>query len=65
MAGNHYSFMLPKQGDAAVFDKKSLIGFTFEPKFDGIRVLLYKEGNDLEVIDQRGRDIVYRYPELL
>ncbi|MCL6500788.1 MAG: hypothetical protein K6T16_01995 [Candidatus Pacearchaeota archaeon] len=65
MLGNRYKFMLPRQGDIAIFERGSLAGLVFEPKFDGVRVLLYKDGNDIELINQKGKDIVYRYPELL
>ncbi len=60
-----YQVMLAKQGDKDIFNRKSLAGFIFEPKFDGTRVLIYKEGNDIELINRREKDITFKYPELL
>ncbi len=60
-----YGFMLAKSGDKDILNRKSLAGFIFEPYFSGIRVLIYKEGNDIEIIDTFGQDITFRFPELL
>ncbi|UZE94248.1 MAG: hypothetical protein IB618_01605 [Candidatus Pacearchaeota archaeon] len=60
-----YKVMLVKLGDKDLLNRKSLVGFIFEPKFDGIRVLIYKEGNDIELVNRKGRDIIFKYPELL
>jgi len=57
--------MLAKLGDKDIFNRKSLAGYIFEPKFDGTRVLIYKEGNNIELINRRDKDITYKYPELL
>lgn len=53
--------MLAKLGDKAL-ERKS---FIYEPKLDGTRVLIYKDGTNIELINRRGRNIAYRYPELL
>jgi bifunctional non-homologous end joining protein LigD len=39
-------------------------GWWFEPKFDGIRTLLYLEGEDIRLISRTGRDQTAIYPEL-
>jgi bifunctional non-homologous end joining protein LigD len=43
------------------FDRK---GWWFEPKFDGVRTLLYLEGEDVRLISRTGRDQSDSYPEL-
>jgi bifunctional non-homologous end joining protein LigD len=43
------------------FDRK---GWWFEPKFDGIRTLLYLEGEAVRLISRTGRDQTANYPEL-
>ncbi len=60
-----YQIMLAKLGNSDILNRKSLAGYIFEPKFDGTRVLIYKEGNDIELINRRGKDITFKYPELL
>lgn len=62
---NRYKVMLPRNGSPSIFERKNPVGLIFEPKFDGTRVLIYKEGRDIEIINQRGVDIIYKYPELL
>lgn len=61
----HYQVMLAKKGNKEILNKKALAGFIFEPKFDGTRILIYKDGNDIELINRRGKDVTFRYPELL
>ncbi len=39
-------------------------GWWFEPKFDGIRTLLYLEGEDVRLLSRTGRDQTAIYPEL-
>jgi bifunctional non-homologous end joining protein LigD len=39
-------------------------GWWFEPKFDGVRTLLYLEGEDVRLISRTGRDQTGTYPEL-
>ena len=60
-----YEVMLARIGDKEILERKALTTFIFEPKLDGTRVLIYKDGNDIELINRRGKDITYRYPELL
>jgi bifunctional non-homologous end joining protein LigD len=43
------------------FDRK---GWWFEPKFDGVRTLLYVVGEDVRLISRTGRDQSASYPEL-
>jgi bifunctional non-homologous end joining protein LigD len=43
------------------FDKK---GWWFEPKLDGIRTLLYLDGESVRLISRTGRDQTAIYPEL-
>jgi bifunctional non-homologous end joining protein LigD len=49
------------QGGYEPFDKK---GWWFEPKFDGVRTLLYLEGEEVRLISRTGRDQTATYPEL-
>jgi bifunctional non-homologous end joining protein LigD len=37
----------------------------FEPKFDGVRTLVYVEGEDVRLVSRKGRDQSAQYPELL
>jgi len=39
-------------------------GWWFEPKFDGVRTLLYLEGESVRLISRTGRDQTASYPEL-
>jgi bifunctional non-homologous end joining protein LigD len=43
------------------FDRK---GWWFEPKFDGVRTLLYLVGEDVRLMSRTGRDQSSSYPEL-
>jgi bifunctional non-homologous end joining protein LigD len=43
------------------FDRK---GWWFEPKFDGVRTLLYLEGESVRLVSRTGRDQTKTYPEL-
>jgi DNA ligase D-like protein (predicted ligase) len=54
-------FMLAEIGSQEIFEKK---GWIFEPKLDGTRVAIVKEGSKIRLINRRGKDISYRYPEL-
>lgn len=49
------------QGGYGPFDAK---GWWFEPKFDGVRTLLYLEGETVRLISRTGRDQSATYPEL-
>jgi bifunctional non-homologous end joining protein LigD len=53
--------MLAKQGSIKDLDNKD---FIFEPKFDGTRVLIYKSGNKIKLINRRDNNVTHRYPEL-
>lgn len=57
--------MLGKNGDKDLFNKNSLAMYTFEPKFSGIRVFIYKDGDDIEVFDSLNRKLTHKFPELL
>ncbi len=46
------------------YDPFDRAGWWFEPKFDGIRTLLYLEGEDVRLISRTGRDQTATYPEL-
>jgi DNA ligase D-like protein (predicted ligase)/DNA ligase D-like protein (predicted 3'-phosphoesterase)/DNA ligase D-like protein (predicted polymerase) len=48
-------------GGYQAFDAK---GWWFEPKFDGIRTLLYLEGEQVRLVSRTGRDQTRTYPEL-
>ncbi|CAN5210697.1 ATP-dependent DNA ligase [soil metagenome] len=39
-------------------------GWLYEPKWDGFRALVFRDGNDLEVISRDGRPLVRYFPEL-
>src|SRR5439155_2363113 len=43
------------------FDRK---GWWFEPKFDGVRALVYLEGEQIRLISRTSRDQSATYPEL-
>ena len=38
-------------------------GFIYEPKLDGTRAVCYVEEGVIRLVNRRGRDITYRYPE--
>jgi bifunctional non-homologous end joining protein LigD len=56
-----YSPMLAQTGSKSDLTRKDWI---FEPKLDGTRVLIYKYGKIIRLINRRGIDIAYRYPEI-
>ena len=39
-------------------------GWWFEPKLDGVRSLVYVDGEDVKLVSRRGRDQTRSYPEL-
>src|SRR5712691_705912 len=55
-----YSPMLATGG----YDPFDREGWWFEPKFDGVRTLLYLEGEDVRLVSRTGRDQTKSYPEL-
>jgi bifunctional non-homologous end joining protein LigD len=56
----HFSPMLATPG----YEPFDRAGWWFEPKFDGVRTLLYLEGEDVRLISRTGRDQTATYPEL-
>ncbi len=54
-------FMLAKMGSQELLRSKDYI---FEPKLDGTRAMLIKEGKTMRFINRRGYNITRRYPEL-
>ncbi|HSF06127.1 MAG TPA: DNA ligase D [Methylomirabilota bacterium] len=40
-------------------------GWLFEPKYDGVRVLAFREGTRVELYMRSGQEVTGRYPELL
>ncbi|UCD20550.1 MAG: ATP-dependent DNA ligase [archaeon] len=60
-----FRHMMPKMGDPAMFERPTPVGFFFEPKLDGIRVFIYKEKDNLTIVNQQGIDITFKFPELL
>jgi len=60
-----YNFMFPKKGDREIFNRKTIAGFIYEPKFDGTRVMIYKDEDNLEILNSKGEDIIRKYPEFL
>jgi len=52
--------MLCKTGSKRDLNRK----WIFEPKFDGTRIFLVKTNKKIKLINRRGRNITYRYPEL-
>ncbi len=65
MNTNKYKPMFGKNGDTDLFNKNNLAMYIFEPKFSGIRVFIYKDGNDIEIFDSLNRKITNKFPELL
>jgi len=53
--------MLAKLGSPSDLQRE---GFRWEPKLDGTRVLLYREGGKVRLLNRRGKWIERRYPEL-
>ncbi|MEM4641028.1 MAG: hypothetical protein QXW65_00700 [Candidatus Pacearchaeota archaeon] len=60
-----FKHMFPRPGDASVLEKPAPIGFIFEPKFDSIRVFLYKEKDNIALTNQLNIDILFKFPEML
>jgi bifunctional non-homologous end joining protein LigD len=55
-----YLPMLAELGTKEDLTRKN---FIYEPKFDGIRAILYKN-KELKFVNRKGKDITHRYPEL-
>ena len=56
-----YSPMLAEGGHKPFDDPK----WRFEPKFDGVRTLVYVEGEEVRLVSRTDRDQSAQYPELL
>ncbi|MCD6370968.1 MAG: non-homologous end-joining DNA ligase [Thermoplasmata archaeon] len=54
-------FMLAKMGDTSILKNREYI---FEPKLDGTRAILIKDGAEIRFVNRRGYNITRRYPEL-
>lgn len=57
----NFDVMLAKVGSRDTLKNKK---FIFEPKFDGTRVLIYKKGKNITLVNRRNKNITKRYPEL-
>ena len=60
-----YEPMLSQKGDRAILDRPNLVGYLFEPCFEGIRVLIYKDKKDIAIFNRKKKDIITLYPEFL
>ncbi len=60
-----YEPMLSQKGDKAILERPNLVGYLFEPCFEGIRVLIYKNKNDISIFNRKKKDIINLYPEFL
>jgi bifunctional non-homologous end joining protein LigD len=56
-----YLPMMAEGGHEAFDDPK----WRFEPKLDGVRTLVYVEGENVRLVSRKGRDQSAQYPELL
>jgi DNA ligase D-like protein (predicted ligase) len=53
--------MLARTGSSSDLNRED---FLWEPKLDGTRILLYREGGRVRLLNRRGRWVEGRYPEL-
>lgn len=53
--------MLARTGSLSDLEREN---FLWEPKLDGTRALVYREGERVRFLNRRGKWIEYRYPEL-
>lgn len=60
-----YEPMLAKRGDVTMLERTNVVGYLFEPLFDGIRVLIYKDRGDIAIFNKNKKDIISLYPEML
>ena len=60
-----YEPMLSQKGDKAILERPNLVGYLFEPCFEGIRILIYKDKKDISVFNRKKKDIINLYPEFL
>lgn len=60
-----FKHMRPRKGDLSILEKPAPIGFIFEPKFDSIRVFLYKEKDNIAIVNEKNIDILFKFPEML
>lgn len=54
--------MLAKTGSKEILGSEK---YFFEPKLDGTRAILYKDGEKLKLVNRRDKQIQHRFPELL
>jgi bifunctional non-homologous end joining protein LigD len=61
----NYEPMMAKKGSVDLLEKTNLIGYIFEPKLDGTRVFIHKDRDNIAIFNQRKKDIIASFPELL
>lgn len=61
----NHKHMFGKHGDIEVLNKNNLVGFVFEPKHSGLRVFIHKEGDNIQISDRLGNEIISKFPEFL
>lgn len=57
--------MKTQPGDRAILDRPNLVGYLFEPCFEGIRVLIYKDRGNMAIFNKNKKDLITLYPEML
>ncbi len=60
-----YEPMKTQLGDRAILDRPNLVGYLFEPCFDGTRVLIYKDKGSIAIFNKKKKDLIELYPEML
>jgi len=59
-----FKHMFPRKGDVGIVEKPAPIGFLFEPKLDGTRVFVYKNNENITIVNSLGIDISFKFLEL-
>ena len=60
-----FRHLFPKVGDPSMLERPTPIGFIFEPKLEGTRIFIYKDHQNITIVNQKGIDITFKFPELL
>lgn len=57
--------MLAKSARTLPFTDDVDGGFVFEPKWDGFRAIVFRDGSDVEILSRSGKSLVKYFPELV
>jgi ATP-dependent DNA ligase len=60
-----YEPMKTQTGDKDILNRSNLVGYLFEPCFEGTRVLVYKDKSNIAIFNKKKKDLITQFPEML